>query len=109
MDNKIPFQLDLLAQAKNNWQKRANRIKIRRQKNETKVKCQIATAILERLHLETLSKNLDNAKAVEIFYDFVYDIFIAKSNPYNDDYASIFSNYLISQTDQNPNVPENKP
>ena len=67
-----------------------------RRKNETKVKCYIATGLLEKLNLDDLTKVLDGSKQCEAFCDFIVKQFLSKitvSKNWRDDAVNYMNNY----------------
>ena len=72
------------------------RVANQRRKNETKVKCYIATKLLEKLNLDDYTKALDDAKQCEAFCDFIVKQFLNKitvTKDWRDDAESYMMNY----------------
>lgn len=102
METKTIKDYDRIAQLKEELQESINRIKNRRRKNETKVKCQIATAILDHMQINPYSQTLDDSESVKLFFNFIDQVIISQIN--NNDYSLELLNYIRIK---NHNVDDN--
>lgn len=71
VDNQLNKMRERLA-------KLEKRVAETRRKNETKVKCDIATALLKKLELDELTKTLDKKSQCERFCSYIADNLLVK-------------------------------
>lgn len=69
---------DQLNKMRERLAKLEKRVAETRRKNETKVKCDIATALLKKLELDELTKTLDKKSQCERFCSYIADKLLVK-------------------------------
>ncbi len=69
---------DQLNKMRERLAKLEKRVAETRRKNETKVKCDIATALLKKLELDELTKTLDKKSQCERFCSYIADNLLVK-------------------------------
>lgn len=72
----------------------------KRRRNETKVKCYLATGFLQKLGLDDLTKMLDDSRNCDAFCDFVTKVFLDKINTNNKNWKEAAESYIDSYTKQ---------
>lgn len=72
----------------------------KRRKNETKVKCYLATGFLQKLGLDDLTKMLDDNRHCDAFCDFVTKMFLDKINSSNRNWKETAESYIDSYIKQ---------
>lgn len=75
MNKNVDDQLKKMRERLANLEKRVAET---RRKNETKVKCDIATALLKKLELDELTKTLDKKSQCERFCSYIADNLLVK-------------------------------
>lgn len=72
----------------------------KRRRNETKVKCYLATGFLQKLGLDDLTKMLDDSRNCDAFCDFVTKAFLNKIDSDNKNWKETAKSYIDSYTKQ---------
>lgn len=73
----------------------------KRRRNETKVKCYLATGFLQKLELDDLTKMLDDSRQCDAFCDFVTKAFLNKIDSNNKNWKEAAESYINSYSKQN--------
>lgn len=77
-----------------------NNIAEKRRKNETKVKCYLATGFLKKLGLNDITKTMDDARTCNAFCEFVTKSFVEKINADNKSWREAAVNYIDNYNKQ---------
>lgn len=75
MNNDVDVKLQMMRERLAQFEKKVLDM---RRKNETKVKCDIATALLKKLELDELTKMLDKKSQCERFCSYIADNLLVK-------------------------------
>lgn len=96
MNNDVDVKLQIMRERLAQFEKK---VLDRRRKNETKVKCDIATALLRKIKLDDLTKTLDDKSQCERFVDYIEKKLLVKI-AVTQDWSADAKNY-IDEKDNN--------